>query len=91
VLKVEASKVVDGKHWDVISQSLWERWGFERSSKCCEDFWYTTRKAYKAIQGHEVLKNDPQRGKWVHSYWDMDEEENSNLEEIAQVVLLGVV
>jgi hypothetical protein len=55
------------------------------------DFWYTTRKAYKAIQGHEVLKNDPQRGKWVHSYWDMDEEENSNLEEIAQVVLLGVV
>lgn len=68
-LKVEALGAVQGKDWDFISQGLWERHGFERRPKCCEDLWGTLRKTYKAIEVREI--NDPQRSNGI-SYWEME-------------------
>ncbi|KAG0612895.1 hypothetical protein M758_6G060700 [Ceratodon purpureus] len=70
-LKEEALGTVKGKDWDFISQNLQKRYGYERSSKCCEDLWGTFRKAFKAIRDHELLGNNPQRSNWV-SFWEMD-------------------
>ena len=70
-LKVEALQVVEGSHWDFISQGLWERYGFKRGHRSCQALWDTMMKQFKTIQSSlESSKSDHQQ--WV-SYWKMND------------------
>lgn len=61
----ESRRLHQSPNWDSVSKKLFQKYGFDRASKSCEDRWGTLLKSYRAIRGHHMST--------CVSNWEMDE------------------